>query len=348
MPITFGLDLSRRRKEQQALDELDRQRQAQQEMISGMLPGIPQSTMAGGLDFGQRPTISPEQALALQTLQPGQASVQALEMLEQQRQLAQQQQAEEQFTGQFPGVAGLMPGLGIPALQKDISAAITKKVAPDEQKPTTLQQNLAAFGVDLKTKEGQKIGLDILSRPSVQINQSPDLPTNYMWDNPITKTGVVPIPGSPADPKIKTFADRSKKLNESTAKIGQVEQSVSGYRELLTKIGPTVLPGKEHTELRTAYTDLLLEMKELYNLGVLNGPDLEIMQNLIIDPTSPRAIALQSVSGPDALLSQIDLVERKIESARNRAKVIYGNDIPDPRTPLPATGGRPPLSSFEE
>ena len=38
--------------------------------------------------------------------------------------------------------------------------------------------------------------------------------------------------------------------------------------------------------MKTTYTDLLLQAKEAYNLGVLSGPDLELMENVINNPTS--------------------------------------------------------------
>lgn len=45
-------------------------------------------------------------------------------------------------------------------------------------------------------------------------------------------------------------------------------------------------PGKRKDELATAHRDLQMQMKELYNLGVLNGPDLMLMDQILLDPTS--------------------------------------------------------------
>ena len=35
-----------------------------------------------------------------------------------------------------------------------------------------------------------------------------------------------------------------------------------------------------------------MQMKELFNLGVLNGPDLDLMDQMIVDATSPVNYAL--------------------------------------------------------
>ena len=50
--------------------------------------------------------------------------------------------------------------------------------------------------------------------------------------------------------------------------------------------GSTMWPGKRKDELGIAHRDLQMQMKELYNLGVLNGPDLDLMNQILIDPTS--------------------------------------------------------------
>jgi len=44
--------------------------------------------------------------------------------------------------------------------------------------------------------------------------------------------------------------------------------------------------GSDSKKMKTTYTDLLLQAKEAYNLGVLSGPDLELMENVINNPTS--------------------------------------------------------------
>ena len=276
---------------------------------------------------------------------------QTLAMLEQQRQaeqaqrnLAQQQGVIGQLTGEKPELAALGQFATTPGLAEKAIPALIAAITPGQEKPTTLQQNLAAFGVDLNTPEGKKLALGILQKPAVQINQAPDLPANFMWEDPLKKTGVMPIPGGPADPDVKSLQDRTKKLKESQSKIGQVEQSVGNYKDLLLRQGTKLTPGTEKARLGTAYTDLLLELKELYNLGVLQGPDLQLMQQVIKDPTSIEGNWLEFIGGKDALESQLEIVFKKIESAKQRAEDIYGGGL-KPATPTgkvrkynPATG----------
>lgn len=58
--------------------------------------------------------------------------------------------------------------------------------------------------------------------------------------------------------------------------------------------------GKEAGQLSTAYNTLMLQAKEFFNLGVLNGPDLEILKSIV---PSPNEISLKG--GTTAGLEQM-------------------------------------------
>ncbi len=64
---------------------------------------------------------------------------------------------------------------------------------------------------------------------------------------------------------------------------------LDNYANTLTRLGPTIMPGTDKTELQTAYRGLQLEMKNLAQLGALSATDLEILDQMIVDPTSSKA-----------------------------------------------------------
>jgi hypothetical protein len=74
-----------------------------------------------------------------------------------------------------------------------------------------------------------------------------------------------------------------------------LDKGIDDYKKLIEKTGATYFPGAETQAVRAARTNLQLLGKEVYNLGVLNGPDLSLMQSLIFDPeisaTSPSQAA---------------------------------------------------------
>jgi hypothetical protein len=98
------------------------------------------------------------------------------------------------------------------------------------------------------------------------------------------------------------------------------------------------------TELNSSYGNLALLAKgeALYNLGVLNGPDLEIIRRVAADPgTMAGGFATQATV--DAQLNQIKgLLEQRLSTARQQFGGAGAPAIPAPG----ASGSRPPLSSF--
>ena len=64
------------------------------------------------------------------------------------------------------------------------------------------------------------------------------------------------------------------------------------YQRLFKEGGAAVLPGTQKDALLLSRRNLQMQMKELFNLGVLNGPDLDLMDQMIVDATSPVNYAL--------------------------------------------------------
>lgn len=75
-------------------------------------------------------------------------------------------------------------------------------------------------------------------------------------------------------------------LHASARSLQGLMKSLDDYEKLFADGGSTMWPGERKDQLGIAHRDLQMQMKELYNLGVLNGPDLELMNQILIDPTS--------------------------------------------------------------
>ena len=76
--------------------------------------------------------------------------------------------------------------------------------------------------------------------------------------------------------------DKELKKYEASAK--QLDASLKRYEELVGKYGASYLPGQERNELSAVRTDIQMQLKTMYDLGVLNGPDLALMNKMIFDP----------------------------------------------------------------
>ena len=99
--------------------------------------------------------------------------------------------------------------------------------------------------------------------------------------------------------------------------------------------GSTMWPGKRKDELGIAHRDLQMQMKELYNLGVLNGPDLDLMNQILIDPTSVAGNVMDALGIADmeeripANIAQVrQLMKNRTEPALQQLGI-------DPETLMP-------------
>ena len=104
---------------------------------------------------------------------------------------------------------------------------------------------------------------------------------------------------------------------------------LSTYDELFKEVGNQKF-GKEAVRLRTAYNAVLLDMKELFNLGVLNGPDLELMENILVNPNInvvADPIKFKSVGGEAGIQAGIDqaktFIAERIDNNYNDIKTTY-------------------------
>ena len=109
--------------------------------------------------------------------------------------------------------------------------------------------------------------------------------------------------------------------------------------------------GEQKSKLQTAYNDMMIEMKELFNLGVLQGPDFMIMERTLTNPTTITAQVLEQMGGIAAFEAQLNLVQQKLDDARSRAAWLATGA---PTTPAQSTGAQellkslPPGSSIRE
>ena len=109
--------------------------------------------------------------------------------------------------------------------------------------------------------------------------------------------------------------------------IGNVEDAYGRYRKLILETGPTIIPGADKLVLSAGYADLMLQLKELAKLGVLAGPDMDIMAQIIKDPTKLGA----QMYDRDSLLAQLDeVLGPKVQATRGRAVSLYGKALLKP------------------
>lgn len=163
-------------------------------------------------------------------------------------------------------------------------------------------------------------------------------PNGYRW----TEDGMnlEPIPGGPADAKLKAAnakvtagaAPTTKVVNEAISvdqAYRNLDSALQDYGELIHRTGTVAIPGPEMDAVNQSRTNLQLQMKELYNLGVLNGPDLSLMQQMIFDPvvsvTSPLDAATKIAGNAGLMPDVASRADASVSRVRGMLKVIRDN-----------------------
>jgi hypothetical protein len=120
--------------------------------------------------------------------------------------------------------------------------------------------------------------------------------------------------------------------------VAGVKDALASFKANIETNGAAILPGATRAVQEAEYRKLLLQMKELFNLGVLNGPDLVLMESIINEPAGWITLA-KSLGSParakKMILGQIKAMEKEI-AARER-NIQQGATVPR----QPSAGGAP-------
>ncbi len=137
-------------------------------------------------------------------------------------------------------------------------------------------------------------------------------------------------------------------VNKTKMAFDSIAQGLDEYERIFSETGGRVMPGAEKDSLLTARRGLQLQMKELFNLGVINGPDLAILDALLVDPTSIENNAMDALgvaSLEERVKSNLDQVRILLKQIVD-AKMSVG--VASPVTPSGAGSGSPPAASPSE
>jgi hypothetical protein len=124
---------------------------------------------------------------------------------------------------------------------------------------------------------------------------------------------------------IRTQAIRADQAYQSLTTM------LDNYERLVSRTGMTALPGADKDAVTQARTQILLQLKELNNLGVLNGPDLELMNNMLTD-TGVSAGNIWS-NPSERVGSSVSRLKEMLRTIRNNQTSSVG------MAPVPAQGG---------
>lgn len=128
------------------------------------------------------------------------------------------------------------------------------------------------------------------------------------------------------------------------ASLQNLESGVGAYEALLKDYNPQstdALTDTKRAALSSAFTDLQMRLKEAYELGAITGPDMQVLQSAITDPTSAWGMARGAVSGTKPFEAQIAQSKAALARQKSNFEQQYGVALPEARgatrAPMPGT-----------
>jgi hypothetical protein len=129
--------------------------------------------------------------------------------------------------------------------------------------------------------------------------------------------GFTPVPGLGPKPEKPT----AESLKQTTG-VENLRNAIETYKTDLKGFGALdVLNPAARARIGTSYNNMLLQAKEAYNLGVLNGPDYAILQEVITNPAS----AVGAITPKKALNDQLDQLDKIMSGVGKTVQAVQSD-----------------------
>lgn len=293
-------------------------------------PINPWQYAAQGMQLGIQNRQARQQALAQQeqgrSAQEMQRARYLMEIQKYQQEEMRMRQAEEERARQAQAMQEFMSTLS------PEEARMAAVLGPDYakqmlqqrvQRPTSLQQNLIAAGLQPGTPEFQQAMMTAINRPQVQIGGQIKAPTGYMVN--AEGTGVVPIPGLPPKPAPMTpeqQVQQSAAMAEASARAKarvKEEQSQQGVQAAVRDMYASVDAFRSNMTDADALAAVSQQRRRLAQmLAQRRNPgraptdaDVKIALEDIPDPLSIRQ-GMGALAGGDPFTARMRVVEQEL------------------------------------
>lgn len=112
-----------------------------------------------------------------------------------------------------------------------------------------------------------------------------------------------------------------------------LKSAIDDYQAKLKNFGTLdMVNPNARADMGQAYNTMMLQAKEAFNLGVLNGKDWEILQKVVTDPTSPNALLLSK----NTMNKQSEELAKTANNAIKNVYEVHQKPIPT-NMQMPAT-----------
>lgn len=135
---------------------------------------------------------------------------------------------------------------------------------------------------------------------------------------------------APAKPAPESYSTKAEALINATDAINQYQKELQGFSNV------QALRPDQRARVGNAYQNSLLQLKEIYRLGVLNGPDKAILEQIITNPLDLSSAATSTA----AMVKQLESMRGILKRQNQTLSTVYKQPVLElPPMPEPATSG---------
>lgn len=120
-----------------------------------------------------------------------------------------------------------------------------------------------------------------------------------------------------------------------------LKSAIDNYKDTLKGFSTLDMVNPDaRATMGNAYNNMMLQAKEAYNLGVLNGPDYQILQSVVKDPTKASSL----LTSKEALEKQATDLSKQADTIISNVYKTHNRNVPagmikEPTAPPPAKKG---------
>jgi len=105
-----------------------------------------------------------------------------------------------------------------------------------------------------------------------------------------------------------------------------LKDAITNYKDTLKGFSTLDMVNPDaRAKMGNAYNNMMLQAKEAYNLGVLNGPDYQILQSVVKDPTKMGAL----LTSKDALQTQATDLSKQADKIISNVYKTHNREVPE-------------------
>jgi len=241
--------------------------------------------------------------------------------------LASPELAKQISEGQIAGrKAGLLPGMG----NNEVSPFAPYLQATSPQVRTMAEQLERGFKSGVIDEETAYKRIDALARMEDQYSGRREAAADRALTREIAA-------GEREAKKGELSSEQQKQVTGAQNTVNAINEFTKELETFDPRSIANLSPAAR-SKIQTKYRNMQLQAKEAYNLGVLNGPDLTIIEQLVADPTSMSGAAI----GKSAIDAQAQELKRIVTDMGNVA-----SKKPKAVTGASSQSGMPSMSAID-